>query len=85
MMYKTGQQVYAKIDLNSLSWYNKNNTHNTQWILATIAQVSETDQTVNCIVSHAPYNTFPTLTRTWQNSHSLDFVDVKPIGADEAA
>eukprot|EP00957_Ditylum_brightwellii_P100722 7676737-Ditylum_brightwellii.AAC.1 len=60
-------------------------TPNVQWIPTTIAQVSVTNQTVNCIVSHAPYNTFPTLTRNWQNSHSLGFANAKLIGADEAA
>eukprot|EP00957_Ditylum_brightwellii_P022469 1695274-Ditylum_brightwellii.AAC.1 len=85
MMYKTGQQVYAKIDLNILSWYNNNNTPNMQWIPATITRVFDTNQAVNCVVSHAPYNIFPTLTRNWQNSHCLDFADVKPVGANEAA
>eukprot|EP00957_Ditylum_brightwellii_P211031 15365688-Ditylum_brightwellii.AAC.1 len=85
MMYKTGQQVYAKIDLNTFGWYNNSITPNMQWILATVTQESGTNQTVKCIVFHSPYNMFPTLTGNWQNSHSLDFVNVKSIGADEAA
>eukprot|EP00957_Ditylum_brightwellii_P071121 5406265-Ditylum_brightwellii.AAC.1 len=85
MSFCNGQQVLVKIDLNTLSWYIINLACNMQWIPATIARVSDTNQTVMCIVSQHLYNKHPILTGTWHNYHHLDFANVMPLEGDKAA
>eukprot|EP00957_Ditylum_brightwellii_P036056 2731817-Ditylum_brightwellii.AAC.1 len=84
MMYITGQQVLVKMDINNLGWYNTNTTPNMQWIPATTAHMSETNQTVQFILSNAPYNKYPILVGNWNNYHVLDFADAMPLPGDEA-
>eukprot|EP00957_Ditylum_brightwellii_P126295 9628971-Ditylum_brightwellii.AAC.1 len=85
MTYTIGQQVLVNIDLNSLSWYTTNLAPHMQWILATITQVSDSNQTVKCILPHHSYNKHPIITRTWCNYHVLDIADVMLLPGDKAA
>eukprot|EP00957_Ditylum_brightwellii_P056134 4256133-Ditylum_brightwellii.AAC.1 len=85
MTFCKGQQALVKIDLNTLSWYTTNLVSNMQWILAIIAKVSDTNQTVTCIMSQHPYNKHPIVIGTWYNYHRLDFADVMPLEGDNAA
>eukprot|EP00957_Ditylum_brightwellii_P111422 8498163-Ditylum_brightwellii.AAC.1 len=56
-----------------------------QWIPATITKVSDTNQTVMCIVSQHPYNKHPNVIGTWHNYYCLDFTNVMPLPGDKAA
>eukprot|EP00957_Ditylum_brightwellii_P096776 7370489-Ditylum_brightwellii.AAC.1 len=85
MTFRNGQQVLVKLDLKTLSWYTTNLVSNMQWIPATIARVSDTNQSIMCIMSQHPYNKHPILIGIWHSYHHLDFVDIMPLEGDKAS
>eukprot|EP00957_Ditylum_brightwellii_P193327 14719850-Ditylum_brightwellii.AAC.1 len=85
MTFCKGQQVLVKVELKTLSWYITNLASNMQWIPATVTKMSDTNQTVNCIVSHHPYNKHLIVIGTWHNYHCLDFANVMSLEGDKAA
>eukprot|EP00957_Ditylum_brightwellii_P173185 13184072-Ditylum_brightwellii.AAC.1 len=84
MTFSNGQQVPVKVDLKTLSWYITNLAPNMQWIPATIVQVSDTNQTVTCILSQCPYNKHHIVIGTWHNYHCLDFANAMPLPGDKS-
>eukprot|EP00957_Ditylum_brightwellii_P085385 6495983-Ditylum_brightwellii.AAC.1 len=56
-----------------------------QWIPATIAKVSDTNQIITCIVSQCTYNQHPIVIGTWHSYYCLDFANVMPLEKDKAA
>eukprot|EP00957_Ditylum_brightwellii_P209848 15363522-Ditylum_brightwellii.AAC.1 len=81
MTYKRGQKVLVNIDVNNLSGWGYRYTANMQLIKAVVVSSSITMHTVNCCVSHYPYNNWPMLQSGLEYDHTFSIYEVKPLVA----
>eukprot|EP00957_Ditylum_brightwellii_P057394 4351651-Ditylum_brightwellii.AAC.1 len=83
MMYKRGQQVLVKVDVNNPSGWHHTHTTNMQWIKAVVVCSSDAMHTVSSFILHYPYTHWPTLQSGWVCGCTFNFSKVKTLEGND--
>eukprot|EP00957_Ditylum_brightwellii_P126363 9633058-Ditylum_brightwellii.AAC.1 len=84
MMYKRGQQVLVKIDVNNPSGWGYRHTSSMQWIKVVVVCSSDTMHSVSCLVPCYPYNDWPKFQSGLKSHYTFNCSEVKPLEGDDA-